>query len=76
MRPPTGPNVAQTGLSEQFLLNDLSVIVLFAAGGAELRDVDLIYIPEPSTLVLLTLGLLSLVAYGRRHDRVRLALSN
>ena len=59
-------NVAQPGLSEDFVLNDLTVLGSLAGGG-DLGDVDLIYIPEPSALVLLTLGLLGLVACGRRR---------
>ena len=54
---------AQSGLSEDFVLNDLTVVGSLAGGG-DLGNVDLIYVPEPSTLVLLTLGLLGLVAYG------------
>ena len=59
-------NVAQTGLSEDFVLNDLRVFGSLP-GGRDLGPVDLIYIPEPTTLVLLTLGLLGLVAGGRRR---------
>ncbi len=58
--------VAQTGLSEEFVANDLTVVGSLAGGG-DLGAVDLIYVPEPSTLVLLTLGLLGLVACGRRR---------
>ena len=68
-------NVAQTGLSKEFVASDLTIVGSLAGGG-DLGNVDLIYVPEPSTLVLLTLGLLRLVAYGRRRDRARLALSN
>ncbi len=52
-------NVAQAGLSEQFLLGDLTVVGSLAGGGG-LGDVDLVYVPEPTTLVLLSLGLLSI----------------
>jgi hypothetical protein len=48
-------NVAQRGLSEQFVQNDLSVVGSLAGGGA-LGDVDLVYIPEPSSILLLALG--------------------
>ena len=58
-------NVAQTGLSEQFLLSDLTVVGSLAGGGA-LGEVDLIYVPEPSTLVLLLLGSVGLAICGRR----------
>ena len=51
--------VAQAGLSEQFVLTDLSVIGSLDGGGA-LGDVDLIYIPvpEPSTMALAVFSLL------------------
>ena len=52
-------NVAQTGLSKEFLLGDLTVVGSLAGGGG-LGNVDLIYVPEPSTLVLLMIGLLGL----------------
>ena len=57
-------NVAQTGLAEDFLLTDLSVIGSLQGGGA-LGDVDLIYVPEPSSLVLFVFGAVVL-ATGRR----------
>ena len=47
--------VAQAGLSEQLVLNDLTVVGSLAGGG-DLGAVDLIYIPEPSTFVLLAIG--------------------
>ena len=49
--------VAQTGLSEDFVANDLTVIGSLAGGG-DLGNVDLIYVPvpEPSTMVLLAVG--------------------
>jgi hypothetical protein len=54
-------NAAQAGLSEQFVLGDLSVVGSLAGGG-DLGNVDLIYVPEPAALVLAVVGLLSLVA--------------
>jgi hypothetical protein len=55
-------SVAQPGLSKEFVLNDLTVVGSLAGGGA-LGDVDLIYVPEPSTLVLVSAGLMAVVAY-------------
>ena len=49
-------NVAQTGLSEEFGLGDLTVIGSLSGGG-DLGNVDLIYGPEPTTVLLLCLGL-------------------
>ena len=51
-------NVAQAGLSEEFLLSDLMVVGSLAGGG-DLGAVDLIYVPEPSTLLLLALGMIA-----------------
>ena len=58
-------NVAQTGLSEEFVLNDLTAVGSLAGGG-DLGAVDLVYVPEPSTLVLTLLAVLMLMAGGRR----------
>jgi hypothetical protein len=67
-------NVAQSGLSESFLLNDLTVVGSLAGGGA-LGQVDLIYIPEPSALILSAMGLVALKFQGwRRHARARTRL--
>ncbi len=63
-------NVAQPGLAEQFVLNDLSVVGSLQGGG-DLGNVDLIYVPEPSTLLLLTIGVLGLRGYGRRRPSSR-----
>ena len=60
-------NVAQTGLAEDFLLNDLTIVGSLAGGG-DLGPVDLIYIPEPSTLVLL--GMAFTVTFGWWRRRV------
>ena len=57
-------NVAQTGLDESFVVNDLTVFGSLADGG-DLGDVDLVYIPEPSTVVLVTLGLFLLIGCTR-----------
>jgi len=59
-------NVAQAGLSEDFVAGDLTVVGSLAGGG-DLGPVDLIYIPEPSTLLLLGLGLTAVLAPRRRQ---------
>ena len=51
-------NVAAAGLTEEFLLEDLSVVGSLAGGGP-LGDVDLIYVPEPAALLLALLGVLT-----------------
>jgi hypothetical protein len=53
-------NVAQAGLSELFVLNDLTVVGSLAGGGG-LGVVDLVYVPEPATFGLVLLGVASLV---------------
>ncbi len=52
-------NVAQPGLAESFVLGDLTVVGSLAGGG-DLGNVDLIYVPEPSATFLLTFGVVSL----------------
>jgi hypothetical protein len=63
-------NVAQPGLSEELVAGDLTVVGSLQGGGG-LGDVDLVYvpIPEPSTLLLLTLGLVGCLG-GRRRPTV------
>ena len=58
--------VAQAGLSEDFVANDLTVVGSLAGGG-DLGAVDLIYVPEPSAVVLLALGAVGLLLTGRRR---------
>ena len=57
-------NVAQTGLSEEFVRNDLTVVGSLNAGD-DLGPVDLIYIPEPSSLLLALLGIVGLLHWRR-----------
>jgi hypothetical protein len=57
-------NVAQAGLSQQFVLGDLTAVGSLAGGGA-LGNVDLIYIPEPAACVLGIVGVASLLAACR-----------
>ena len=57
-------NVAQPGLSRDFVLNDLTVVGSLAGGG-DLGAVDLIYVPEPSTVLLLASAFAGLLAFHR-----------
>ncbi len=63
-------NVAQPGLDEQLLLSDLTVVGSLAGGGG-LGDVDLIYIPEPSSVLLFILGALAVATCRYRLPLVR-----
>ena len=54
--------VATPGLAEDFVANDLTVIGSLDGGGG-LGDVDLVYIPEPSALVLMVIAMFGL--FGR-----------
>ena len=49
-----------------FLLNDIAVVGSLAGGG-DLGDVDLVYVPEPSAFLLLLVAIVSLTAF--RHQR-------
>jgi hypothetical protein len=61
-------NVAQAGLSQAFVLGDLTVVGSLAGGGA-LGPVDLIYVPEPSTAFLVAIGaLVILFSAGKRKQ--------
>ena len=63
-------NVAQSGLSEEFVAGDLTVVGSLAGGG-DLGAVDLIYVPEPSAFGLMCaawFGVLSI--WPVRRDRL------
>ncbi len=48
-------------------MNDLTVVGSLAGGG-DLGDVDLVYVPEPTSALLLAIGI-SLVCFGRMGRR-------
>ena len=58
--------MAQASLSEDFVANDLTVVGSLAGGG-DLGDVDLIYVPEPSAILLLGLGVAGTVFVSQRR---------
>ena len=60
-------NVAQPGLSQDVVMNDLTVVGSLAGGG-DLGNVDLIYVPEPSTFVLVGFGLAAFMGLARRRQ--------
>ena len=57
-------NVLPTGLSAGDVTADVSAVGSLSGGG-DLGQVDLIYIPEPSTFVLIGLGMVVGLASGR-----------
>ena len=59
-------NVAQAGLSEAFVAGDLTVVGSLSGGG-DLGNVDLVWIPEPGTWLLLAMGLAGLMVTMRRR---------
>ena len=58
-------NVAESGLGKDLLLADLSVVGSLAGGGP-LGDVDLIYVPEPHSALILTIAAVLLAGHFRR----------
>jgi hypothetical protein len=61
-------NVAEPGLSEELLAGDLTVVGSLT-GGSGLGDVDLIYIPEPATMLSFLLGLTGILRFMWPRDR-------
>ena len=65
--------VADAGLSEEFVLSDLTVVGSVVGGvpgiAEGVADFDLVYVPvpEPSALVLLSIGVVAVLAIGRQH---------
>jgi hypothetical protein len=57
--------VAQTGLSQEFLLGDLTVVGSLAGGG-DLGNVDLIYVPEPAAAILAIMALACMAGHRKR----------
>ena len=51
-------------------MNDLTVVGSLGGGGG-LGDVDLVYVPEPTGITLLALGLLGSMLLRRRASRTR-----
>jgi hypothetical protein len=60
--------VATAGLSEEFVTNDLTAVGSLDGDGGH-GDVDLMYVPEPSALAILLLGISGLLI-ARRGRRV------
>ena len=58
-------NVAQSRLSQDFVAGDLTVVGSLAGGG-DLGAVDLVYVPEPSALMLLCMGMIAVILATRR----------
>ena len=66
--------VAQLGLAEDFVANDLAVVGSLEGGGG-LGEVDLIYVPEPSACCLLIIGLLGFIPRSAPPCRNRTNIS-
>ena len=58
-------NVLAAGIPQPTLVADLSAVGSLAGGG-DLGDVDLVYIPEPTSALLLLIVLVSAVGFARR----------
>ena len=58
--------MAQPGLSAEFVLGDLTVVGSLAGGG-DLGAVDLVYVPEPTTIALLVIAVFGILAGCRRR---------
>jgi hypothetical protein len=61
-------NITQAGLTEEFVLDDLTIIGSLAGGG-DLGNVDLVYVPEPTSAMLLCVGLAIGLVHFRRANR-------
>lgn len=58
--------IAEPGLSREFLLQDLTIVGSLDMGGA-LGEVDMIYVPEPASAMLVIVG--TAIACGTRRRR-------
>ena len=61
-------NVLPPGIAEGEIAADLSAVGSLAGGG-DLGNVDLIYVPEPSAILLFTMGLAIGLRFFKRVDR-------
>ena len=56
--------VLDAGIARESLLDDLTVVGSLSGGG-DLGDVDLVYVPEPASLLLFALGIIAVACVGR-----------
>ena len=61
-------NVLPAGIAESDVAADLSVVGSLAGGG-DLGEVDLVYVPEPMSMLLLSMGLAIGLLGSRRVTR-------